>query len=74
MIGFLNINVYVFLFVRLYPPTFILICPPLRPLTVPFPESSQTDDDDEAQLYQTWFKLVLEKNRLARYESELMIL
>ncbi|XP_053175957.1 F-actin-monooxygenase mical2b [Scomber japonicus] len=34
---------------------------------------SQTDDGDEAQLYQTWFKLVLEKNRLARYESELMI-
>uniref|UniRef100_A0A3P8PPX4 F-actin monooxygenase n=1 Tax=Astatotilapia calliptera TaxID=8154 RepID=A0A3P8PPX4_ASTCA len=24
-------------------------------------------------LYQSWFKLVLEKNRLARYESELMI-
>ncbi|XP_068595063.1 F-actin-monooxygenase mical2b-like [Brachionichthys hirsutus] len=36
-------------------------------------ESSQTDDGDEAQLYQSWFKLVLEKNRLARYESELMI-
>ncbi|XP_042267116.1 protein-methionine sulfoxide oxidase mical2b isoform X2 [Thunnus maccoyii] len=36
-------------------------------------EESQTDDSDEAQLYQTWFKLVLEKNRLARYESELMI-
>ncbi|XP_040893606.1 protein-methionine sulfoxide oxidase mical2b isoform X3 [Toxotes jaculatrix] len=36
-------------------------------------ESSQTGDSDEAQLYQTWFKLVLEKNRLARYESELMI-
>lgn len=36
--------------------------------------SSQTaDGDDEAQLYQSWFKLVLEKNRLARYESELMI-
>ncbi|XP_028440837.1 protein-methionine sulfoxide oxidase mical2b isoform X2 [Perca flavescens] len=34
-------------------------------------ESSQTDD--EAQLYQSWFKLVLEKNKLARYESELMI-
>ncbi|XP_051239431.1 F-actin-monooxygenase mical2b isoform X2 [Dicentrarchus labrax] len=34
-------------------------------------ESSQTDDDTE--LYQSWFKLVLEKNRLARYESELMI-
>uniref|UniRef100_A0A3B1K7J0 F-actin monooxygenase n=1 Tax=Astyanax mexicanus TaxID=7994 RepID=A0A3B1K7J0_ASTMX len=28
---------------------------------------------DEAELLQTWFKLVLEKNKLARYESELMI-
>ncbi|XP_059190994.1 F-actin-monooxygenase mical2b isoform X2 [Centropristis striata] len=36
-------------------------------------ESSLADDSDEAQLYQSWFKLVLEKNRLARYESELMI-
>ncbi|XP_074490195.1 F-actin-monooxygenase mical2b isoform X2 [Sebastes fasciatus] len=36
-------------------------------------ESSPTDDSDEAQLYQSWFKLVLEKNRLARYESELVI-
>ncbi|KAK2841840.1 hypothetical protein Q5P01_012040 [Channa striata] len=36
-------------------------------------EASQTADSDEAQLYQCWFKLVLEKNRLARYESELMI-
>ncbi|XP_041794158.1 protein-methionine sulfoxide oxidase mical2b isoform X1 [Chelmon rostratus] len=36
-------------------------------------ESSLTDDSDEAQLYQSWFQLVLEKNRLARYESELMI-
>ncbi|XP_039988784.1 protein-methionine sulfoxide oxidase mical2b isoform X5 [Xiphias gladius] len=36
-------------------------------------ESSQTDDSDKAQLYQSWFKLVLEKNRMARYESELMI-
>ncbi|KAG7214852.1 hypothetical protein INR49_005120 [Caranx melampygus] len=35
-------------------------------------ESPQSEDD-EAQLYQTWFTLVLEKNRLARYESELMI-
>ncbi|XP_061891729.1 F-actin-monooxygenase mical2b isoform X4 [Entelurus aequoreus] len=33
----------------------------------------QADDSDHAQLYQSWFKLVLEKNRLARYESELMI-
>ncbi|XP_036424022.1 protein-methionine sulfoxide oxidase mical2b isoform X2 [Colossoma macropomum] len=28
---------------------------------------------DEATLLQSWFKLVLEKNKLARYESELMI-
>lgn len=38
------------------------------------PEAPPVDDIEEAQLYQTWFKLVLEKNRLARYESELMIL
>lgn len=38
------------------------------------PEASPVDDVEEAQLYQTWFELVLEKNRLARYESELMIL
>uniref|UniRef100_UPI0037E78314 F-actin-monooxygenase mical2b isoform X4 n=1 Tax=Semicossyphus pulcher TaxID=241346 RepID=UPI0037E78314 len=36
-------------------------------------DSSLTDESEEAQLYQSWFKLVLEKNRLARYESELMI-
>uniref|UniRef100_A0A3Q1HUA6 F-actin monooxygenase n=1 Tax=Anabas testudineus TaxID=64144 RepID=A0A3Q1HUA6_ANATE len=36
-------------------------------------DSCQTHDSDETQLYQSWFKLVLEKNRLARYESELMI-
>ncbi|XP_060932409.1 F-actin-monooxygenase mical2b [Limanda limanda] len=36
-------------------------------------DSSQSDDGDEARFYQSWFKLVLEKNRLARYESELMI-
>uniref|UniRef100_A0AAV2KYM6 F-actin monooxygenase n=1 Tax=Knipowitschia caucasica TaxID=637954 RepID=A0AAV2KYM6_KNICA len=36
-------------------------------------EKSHSDDRDEAQLYQAWFKLVLEKNRMARYESELMI-
>lgn len=41
---------------------------------LPLLEQSQIDDGDEAQLYQSWFKLVLEKNRLARYESELMIL
>ncbi|XP_006885651.1 PREDICTED: MICAL C-terminal-like protein [Elephantulus edwardii] len=28
---------------------------------------------DEAQLLQEWFKLVLEKNKLTRYESELLI-
>ncbi|XDV53052.1 hypothetical protein PO909_021656 [Leuciscus waleckii] len=35
----------------------------------------ETDDDstDETALLQTWFKLVLEKNKLSRYESELMI-
>nr|XP_055048022.1 F-actin-monooxygenase mical2b isoform X9 [Misgurnus anguillicaudatus] len=35
----------------------------------------ETDGDstDETVLLQTWFKLVLEKNKLARYESELMI-
>lgn len=38
------------------------------------PDSSPVDDVEEAKLYQTWFELVLEKNRLARYESELMIL
>ncbi|XP_061628518.1 F-actin-monooxygenase mical2b isoform X5 [Phyllopteryx taeniolatus] len=34
---------------------------------------NQTNDGDHAQLYQCWFELVLEKNRLARYESDLMI-
>ncbi|KAM9808145.1 LOW QUALITY PROTEIN: F-actin-monooxygenase mical2b-like [Neosynchiropus ocellatus] len=29
--------------------------------------------EDEAQLYQSWFQLVMEKNRLERYESELLI-
>ncbi|XP_039503823.1 protein-methionine sulfoxide oxidase mical2b isoform X3 [Pimephales promelas] len=35
----------------------------------------ETGDDstDETALLQTWFKLVLEKNKLSRYESELMI-
>lgn len=38
------------------------------------PDSSPVEGVEEAKLYQTWFELVLEKNRLARYESELMIL
>ncbi|XP_043083941.1 protein-methionine sulfoxide oxidase mical2b isoform X3 [Puntigrus tetrazona] len=35
----------------------------------------ETGDDstEETALLQTWFKLVLEKNKLSRYESELMI-
>ncbi|XP_051740310.1 F-actin-monooxygenase mical2b isoform X2 [Ctenopharyngodon idella] len=35
----------------------------------------ETGDDstDETALLQTWFKLVLEKNKLSRYEAELMI-
>ncbi|XP_026094703.1 protein-methionine sulfoxide oxidase mical2b-like isoform X1 [Carassius auratus] len=35
----------------------------------------ETGDDstDETTLLQTWFSLVLEKNKLSRYESELMI-
>ncbi|XP_033940403.1 F-actin-monooxygenase mical2b-like isoform X5 [Pseudochaenichthys georgianus] len=36
-------------------------------------ESPEVSESDEAQLYQSWFQLVLEKNRSARYESELMI-
>ncbi|KAK1887286.1 Protein-methionine sulfoxide oxidase mical2b [Dissostichus eleginoides] len=36
-------------------------------------DSPEVSESDEAQLYQSWFQLVLEKNRLARYESELMI-
>ncbi|KAJ3596060.1 hypothetical protein NHX12_002469 [Muraenolepis orangiensis] len=36
-------------------------------------ESHQADEEVESQLHQSWFKLVLEKNQLARYESELMI-
>lgn len=38
------------------------------------PEESLIYDFEQDRLYQTWFELVLEKNRLARYESELMIL
>ncbi|XP_057691960.1 F-actin-monooxygenase mical2b isoform X3 [Corythoichthys intestinalis] len=34
---------------------------------------NQTNDGDHAQLYQSWFELVMEKNRLVRYESDLMI-
>ncbi|XP_061138575.1 F-actin-monooxygenase mical2b isoform X2 [Syngnathus typhle] len=34
---------------------------------------NQENDADQAHLYQSWFELVLEKNRLARYESDLMI-
>ncbi|XP_075998379.1 F-actin-monooxygenase mical2b [Genypterus blacodes] len=36
-------------------------------------DDSQADDSEETQLYHSWFKLVLEKNRLTRYESDLMI-
>ncbi|XP_038164635.1 protein-methionine sulfoxide oxidase mical2b isoform X3 [Cyprinodon tularosa] len=36
-------------------------------------DSHHTEELDDTELYQAWFKLVLEKNRLARYESELMI-
>uniref|UniRef100_A0A1A8L580 Microtubule associated monoxygenase, calponin and LIM domain containing 2b n=2 Tax=Nothobranchius pienaari TaxID=704102 RepID=A0A1A8L580_9TELE len=41
--------------------------------TIRAEDTPAMDDRDEAQLYQAWFQLVLEKNRLARYESELMI-
>ncbi|XP_070406629.1 F-actin-monooxygenase mical2b isoform X5 [Nothobranchius furzeri] len=41
--------------------------------TIRAEDTPEMDDRDEAQLYQAWFQLVLEKNRLARYESELMI-
>jgi hypothetical protein len=37
-------------------------------------ETHRADEETENQLHQSWFNLVLEKNRLARYESELMIL
>ncbi|XP_021326192.1 F-actin-monooxygenase mical2b isoform X3 [Danio rerio] len=36
-------------------------------------ENGDDGSTDEAALLQTWFKLVLEKNKLSRYESELMI-
>ncbi|XP_058401976.1 F-actin-monooxygenase MICAL2 isoform X2 [Diceros bicornis minor] len=35
---------------------------------------ADSDTQDEAQLLQEWFKLVLEKNKLMRYESELLIM
>ncbi|XP_034162131.2 F-actin-monooxygenase mical2b isoform X3 [Pangasianodon hypophthalmus] len=34
---------------------------------------SEDASADEAELLHTWFKLVLEKNKLVRYESEIMI-
>lgn len=63
-----------FFFFDPYQTSFFFFFPPYIVPSFPFTESPQTDDSDEAQLYQSWFKLVLEKNRLARYESELMIL
>ncbi|XP_073072312.1 F-actin-monooxygenase MICAL2 isoform X8 [Manis javanica] len=36
-------------------------------------EAADSGTQDEAQLLQEWFKLVLEKNKLMRYESELLI-
>ncbi|XP_058161704.1 F-actin-monooxygenase MICAL2 isoform X4 [Dasypus novemcinctus] len=37
-------------------------------------EAADSGTQDEAQLLQEWFKLVLEKNKLIRYESELQIM
>ncbi|XP_024650209.2 F-actin-monooxygenase MICAL2 isoform X3 [Macaca nemestrina] len=37
-------------------------------------EAADSGAQDEAQLLQEWFKLVLEKNKLMRYESELLIM
>lgn len=37
-------------------------------------EEADSGTQDEAQLLQEWFKLVLEKNKLMRYESELLIM
>ncbi|XP_069855440.1 F-actin-monooxygenase MICAL2 isoform X2 [Dipodomys merriami] len=37
-------------------------------------EAADSGTQDEAQLLQEWFKLVLEKNKLTRYESELLIM
>nr|XP_033784207.1 F-actin-monooxygenase MICAL2 isoform X7 [Geotrypetes seraphini] len=37
-------------------------------------ESADSHAQDESQLLQEWFELVLEKNKLARYESELSVI
>ncbi|XP_066107072.1 F-actin-monooxygenase MICAL2 isoform X2 [Saccopteryx bilineata] len=37
-------------------------------------EAADSGTQDEAQLLQEWFMLVLEKNKLMRYESELLIM
>ncbi|XP_055971806.1 F-actin-monooxygenase MICAL2-like [Sorex fumeus] len=37
-------------------------------------EAADSGTQDEAQLLQEWFELVLEKNKLMRYESELLIM
>ncbi|XDC82922.1 hypothetical protein R6Z07F_014095 [Ovis aries] len=37
-------------------------------------EAADSGTQDEAQLLQEWFKLVLEKHKLMRYESELLIM
>ncbi|XP_045413487.1 F-actin-monooxygenase MICAL2 isoform X2 [Lemur catta] len=37
-------------------------------------EAADSGTQDEAQLLQEWFQLVLEKNKLMRYESELLIM
>ncbi|XP_015990923.2 F-actin-monooxygenase MICAL2 isoform X2 [Rousettus aegyptiacus] len=37
-------------------------------------EAADSGTQDEAQLLQEWFKLVLEKNKLMRYERELLIM
>nr|XP_055173574.1 F-actin-monooxygenase MICAL2 isoform X3 [Nyctereutes procyonoides] len=37
-------------------------------------ETADSGTQDEAQLLQEWFKLALEKNKLMRYESELLIM
>lgn len=37
-------------------------------------EAADSGTQDETQLLQEWFKLVLEKNKLMRYERELLIM